>query len=44
MKAKIEKILPNIFTKYAGPDVVSQLEGQKEATIKKYEAAIKESP
>ncbi len=44
MKAKIEKILPNIFTKYAGPDVVVQLEGQKEETIKKYENAIKNRP
>jgi hypothetical protein len=44
MKAKIEKILPSIFTKYAGPDVVVQLEGQKEDTIKKYESAIKNRP
>jgi hypothetical protein len=44
MKAKIEKILPNIFAKYAGPDVVVQLEGQKEETIKKYETAIKNRP
>jgi len=44
MKAKIEKILPNIFTKYAGPDVVVQLEGQKEDSIKKYESAIKNRP
>jgi hypothetical protein len=44
MKAKIEKILPNIFVKYAGPDVVVQLEGQKEDTIKKYESAIKNRP
>ncbi len=44
MKAKIEKILPNIFVKYAGPDVVVQLEGQKEDTIKKYEGAIKNRP
>ncbi len=44
MKAKIEKILPNIFAKYAGPDVVVQLEGQKEDTIKKYESAIKNRP
>jgi hypothetical protein len=29
MKAKIEKILPNIFVKYAGPDVVVQLEKAK---------------
>jgi hypothetical protein len=44
MKAKIERILPNIFKKYAGPDVVVQLEGQKEDTIKKYESAIKNRP
>jgi hypothetical protein len=44
MKAKIERILPNIFAKYAGPDVVVQLEGQKEDTIKKYESAIKNRP
>lgn len=44
MKAKIEKILPNIFSKYAGPDVVVQLEGQKEDTIKKYESAIRNRP
>ena len=44
MKSKIEKILPNIFVKYAGPDVVVQLEGQKEDTIKKYESAIKNRP
>jgi hypothetical protein len=44
MKAKIEKILPNIFVKYAGPDVVVQLEGQKEDTIKKYESAIRNRP
>ena len=44
MKAKIEKILPSIFVKYAGPDVVVQLEGQKEDTIKKYESSIKNRP
>jgi hypothetical protein len=44
MKAKIEKILPNIFVKYAGPDVVVQLEGQKEDVVKKYESAIKNRP
>jgi len=44
MKAKIEKILPSIFVKYAGPDVIVQLEGQKEDTIKKYENAIKNRP
>ncbi len=36
--------MPSIFTKYAGPDVVVQLEGQKEDTIKKYESAIKNRP
>jgi hypothetical protein len=44
MKAKIEKVLPNIFVKYAGPDVVVQLEGQKEETIKKFEAKVKDRP
>lgn len=44
MKAKIEKILPNIFVKYAGPDVVVQLEGQKEETIKKFEEKVKNRP
>ena len=44
MKTKIEKILPNIFIKYAGPDVIVQLEGQKEDAIKKYEHAIKNRP
>ena len=44
MKSKIEKIIPNIFIKYAGPHVVVQLEGQKEETIKKLEAAIKNAP
>jgi len=44
MKSKIEKIIPNIFAKYAGPHVVVQLEGQKEETIKKLEAAIKNAP
>ncbi len=44
MKAKIEKILPNIFVKYAGPDVVVQAEGMKEESFKKYENAIKNRP
>jgi len=41
MKSKIEKILPKIFEKYAGPDVLALLEGAKEDTIKKFERAIK---
>lgn len=44
MKAKIERILPKIFEKYAGPDVLALLEGAKEPTIKKFEAAIKKRP
>lgn len=44
MKSKIEKILPKIFEKYAGPDVLALLEGAKEPTIKKFEAAIKKRP
>lgn len=41
MKAKIEKIMPKIFEKYAGPDVLVQLPGAKEDVIKKFESAIK---
>ncbi len=44
MKSKIEKILPKIFVKYAGPDVVVQAEGMKDDSFKKYEAAIKNRP
>jgi len=44
MKSKIEKILPKIFEKYAGPDVLALLEGAKEDTIKKFERAIKKRP
>lgn len=44
MKSKIEKILPKIFEKYAGPDVLALLEGAKEPTIKKFERAIKKRP
>ena len=44
MKSKIEKILPKIFEKYAGPDVLALLEGAKDGTIKKFEKAIKNRP
>jgi hypothetical protein len=44
MKSKIERIMPKIFEKYAGPDVIVQLEGQKPETIKAYENAIKNRP
>jgi len=41
MKAKIERIMPKIFEKYAGPDVLAILERADEATIQKFEKAIK---
>jgi hypothetical protein len=44
MKSKIEKILPKIFEKYAGPDVLALLEGAKEEQIKTFERAIKKRP
>jgi hypothetical protein len=41
MKAKIERIMPKIFEKYAGPDVLALLEKADETTIQKFEKAIK---
>ena len=41
MKAKIERIMPKIFEKYAGPDVLALLERADEGTIQKFEQAIK---
>jgi len=41
MKAKIERIMPRIFEKYAGPDVLALLEKADESTIQKFERAIK---
>lgn len=41
MKSKIEKIMPKIFEKYAGPDVLASLPNAKDDTIKKFENAIK---
>jgi len=41
MKAKIERIMPKIFEKYAGPDVLAFLEKADQATINKFEAAIR---
>jgi hypothetical protein len=41
MKAKIERIMPRIFEKYAGPDVLALLERADERTIQKFEQAIK---
>jgi hypothetical protein len=41
MKAKIERIMPRIFEKYAGPDVLALLERADENTIRSFEKAIK---
>ncbi|MEM4704263.1 MAG: hypothetical protein QXJ02_04270 [Candidatus Bathyarchaeia archaeon] len=41
MKAKIEKIMPKIFEKYAGPDVLALLEKADDETIGKFERAIR---
>jgi hypothetical protein len=41
MKAKIERIMPKIFEKYAGPDVLALLEKADEQTIQKFQSAIK---
>jgi hypothetical protein len=44
MKAKIERIMPRIFEKYAGPDVLAYVEKADPATIKQFESAIKNRP
>jgi hypothetical protein len=44
MKGKIERIMPKIFEKYAGPDVLAYLDKADPATIKQFEAAIKNRP
>lgn len=44
MKAKIERLMPKIFEKYAGPDVLTYLEKADPATIKQFESAIKNRP
>jgi hypothetical protein len=41
MKAKIERIMPRIFEKYAGPDVLALLERADDATIEQFQQAIK---
>ena len=41
MKAKIERIMPKIFEKYAGPDVLALLEKADDQTIQKFQSAIK---
>ncbi len=44
MKAKIERLMPKVFEKYAGPDVVVGLPGAKPETIQKFENAVKNRP
>lgn len=44
MKAKIERLMPRIFEKYAGPDVVVGAPGAKDNTIKKWENTLKNRP
>jgi hypothetical protein len=44
MKAKIERLMPKIFEKYAGPDVIVGLPGAKPETIEKFERAVKNRP
>lgn len=44
MKAKIERIMPKIFEKYAGPDVLAVLENAKDEVIQKFEKTIKNRP
>jgi hypothetical protein len=44
MKAKIERILPKIFEKYAGPDVLALLERADAETIQRFEKAIRSRP
>jgi hypothetical protein len=41
MKARIERIMPKIFEKYAGPDVLALLERADDDTIAKFQSAIK---
>jgi hypothetical protein len=41
MKARIERIMPRIFEKYAGPDVLALLERADDDTIEKFQQAIK---
>ena len=44
MKGKIERILPKIFEKYAGPDVLVYLDKADPDTIHKFERTMKEKP
>jgi len=44
LKAKIEKTMPKIFERYAGPDVLAMLEGATEEDVKKFQRIIRERP
>jgi hypothetical protein len=44
MKAKIERLMPKVIEKYAGPDIVVGLPGAKPEAIKAFEKAIKNRP
>jgi hypothetical protein len=41
MKAQIERTMPKIFEKYAGPDVLALLENADDTTITQFQQAIK---
>jgi hypothetical protein len=41
MKAKIETVLPKVFEKWIGPDVLAYIPGASEADIRKWESAVK---
>ncbi len=44
MKAKIERLMPKVIEKYAGPDVVVGLPGAKNEAIKALEKMVKNRP
>jgi hypothetical protein len=44
MKAKIERLMPKVIEKYAGPDVIVGLPGAKNEAIRAFEKAIKNRP
>ena len=44
MKAKIERVMPKVFEKYAGPDVLVGLPGAKPDTLNKFQETIKNRP
>ncbi|MEM2107833.1 MAG: hypothetical protein QXL10_00915 [Candidatus Bathyarchaeia archaeon] len=44
MKAKIERLMPKIFEKYAGPDVLAILENASKAVTDEFKQTIKNRP